>query len=182
MRRPALLRLPVATGLVLAVCLGAAPSHASAYDQQWTLGIDAGYGAVLFDTPLPRHGIAFGADASIGLNDIWSLRARIGWAVHPGASTLHVASFGAELLYLVDVVEVVPYFGAGLDAIATIYEGRLGVEPAVHAVIGAEYLVSRAWLLGLDVRPYLLPLSLSDTGLSPAYLTITLRASLMFDL
>jgi hypothetical protein len=159
---------------------------ARAYEDQATLDLGLGY-AHAFASGLPASGAAVALGGSLGLGDVWTLRATLGWAAHPAAATgpptTHVLTGGVELLYVVDVLRWVPYVGAGVDAVGTVSEAGSGVDLAAHAVLGLEWLASRAWLLGVDVRPYLL---LSDAFASaprfPVYLTVTVKAGVVLDL
>jgi len=171
-------RLAAACALTALIVSAATPARA--YEDQLTLGAIAGYAAVVTSsTSLPVHGAMLGIDASIGLDDTWSVRAQIAYAIHPAAAPLHVGLFGAEIVYLMDVVEIVPFAGLGLDMLATIYENDLGADFAAHLVVGLDYLLSRELLIGLDVRPYILVTRLST---EPVYLTALARISLVFDL
>lgn len=181
-RRSSRLASAVLGGVALALLALPAPI-ARAYEDKLTVGAHAGYGLVAIDdTELPQHGVLLGIASSIGLDDIWSVRGHLSYAYHPGDDTLHVALLGGELLYLLDVVQVVPYFGLGLDALGTLYQDRAGLELGAHLVLGIEYLLSRDTLIGLDIRPHVLPLQVNAGRLDPVYITATARFSLMFDL
>jgi hypothetical protein len=173
-------RASVALSAVLAWSLPVAPAHA--YEDKLTLGVEAGYGLVAIPSALPEHGVLGGISASIGLDDIWSLRGHVDYAYHPAGEPLHVLVLGAELLYLVDVVQVVPYFGFGIDGLGTHYEGRAGLELGAHAVLGIDYLLSRETLVGFDLRPHVLPLGVNTDILQPVYITATMRFSYVLDL
>lgn len=180
---PAEVRRPLAAvPLALAFwALSAAPS--AAYEDRGTLGIEAGYGVVVItDTTLPQHGALFGLELSLGLGDQFAVRAHADYGYHPGDDEMHVALFGLEGLYLVDIVQVVPYFGLGIDGIATVYQDAAGLELGFHVIVGLEYLLSRSWLIGLDVRPHFLPITLSEGRTDPVYISTTLRVSWVFDL
>ncbi len=127
---------------------------------------------------LPRHGALFELSGSMGLSATLSLRARLSYAFHPADRPLHVGLAGADLLYLVDVLEVVPYFGAGLDGVGRARGGSLRMDGAVHLVAGLDYLASRQLALELDLRPYLLFTALHR---APVYLTATLSVVWMFE-
>lgn len=164
----------LATVLALTATWAASPGSARAYEEAVTLGPAVGYAFVATDVDLPRHGPALGFQSSFGLNDVWSLRGTFLYALHPDAEAhLHVGVLAAEVLYLLDVVQLVAYGGLGLGGIGTILDGAFGVDPAIHAVIGLQYFVQRNLLVGFDVRPYVLPLSLNDRGVDPVYFTIT---------
>jgi len=176
--RRALAALP----LSLAIC-GVLPAPAAAYEDQGTLGIEAGYGVVVItDTTLPQHGVLFGLELSFGLGDQFAIRGHADYGYHPGDDEMHIGLFGVEVLYLLDIVRVVPYFGLGIDGIATGYQGAAGLELGFHVALGLEYLLSRHWLIGLDVRPHFLPITLSEGRVEPVYISSTLRVSWIFDL
>ncbi len=164
----------------LAIVLLAGPARA--YEDKLTLGAQAGYGLVAANGDLPRHGALLGLEASVGLDDIWSVRGHLTYGYHPGDDTLHVAVLGAEILYLLDVLQVVPYFGIGIDGLGTVYQGSAGVELGAHATLGVEYFLTRETLVGLDIRPHVLPLAIERELLEPVYITGTARFSLVFDL
>jgi len=159
-------------------CIAPAPLHA--YEDQFTLGVDLGY-AHASAGRLPHPGAALGVEASIGLNDVWSVRGIASYSLHPGPTSLSIVGLGAELLYLVDVFEFVPYFGAGCDVLGSWYTGShgLGAEFAVHPVFGIDVLLSREVALGLSARPMFL---LSALSREPIYLTVSLGALLLLDL
>src|SRR6201999_3110574 len=94
--------------------LGSGSVHA--YEDQAGLAIQLGY-AHATESSLPHSGALLGLEASLGLSPIWSVRGLFSYGYHPAASNpLSALMLGGELLYLVDVLEVVPYFGAGIDA------------------------------------------------------------------
>lgn len=173
-------RSAVALAAVLASLVLA--GEARAYEDKLTFGVEAGYGLVAVPSALPEHGVLVGISSSIGLNDIWSLRGHIDYGYHPAGEPLHVLVLGAEILYLLDVVQFVPYFGLGIDGLGTYYEDQAGLELGAHAVLGIEYLLSRDQLIGFDLRPHVLPLSVNRELLEPVYITATLRFSFVFDL
>lgn len=159
----------------------AAPSLARAYEDQVVLTLDAGYAATLA-SDAPTHGLGFGLGVNIGLGDAWALQTRLSYAVHPGGGgPLHVGIAGVEVVYLLDILEIVPFFGLGVDGVATALDGNVRGDLGLHAVVGVDWLVTRRWLVGLEVRPYVLPLSLAETGGVPGYLTVDLRVGLVFD-
>ncbi len=171
----------IASALVaLAVC---APSPARAYEDQLTLELGVGYAHAFSDGAVPGSGLPLAIAASIGINDVWAVRASVAYALHPGDPTVHLGVFGAELLYVVDILEIVPYFGVGIDALTSLSDGALGADLGAHIVLGVDWLLSRNAYLGLDVRPYLLVSELFEADVRfPVYLTVLARAGLVFDL
>jgi hypothetical protein len=130
------------------------------------------------DSPPPEQGLIVDGSVSYGLNTAWSLRGRLSYALNPGDEPLHVGVAAAEVLYLIDVVEVVPYFGLGAGALARLRNGDGDVVPAVHAVVGFDYLLSRTVALGVDVRAHLLPTELDS---APVYLAALGTMTFMFN-
>lgn len=168
-------------GLVaMGATLLAAPARA--YDDQLLIGLDAGYALVLVDNDLPRHAPQLGLTLSLGLNDAWSVNGRIAHAVHIGDPVLHASVGAAEVVYSLDVLQWVPFFGVGTSAILTARDGGLGMDWALQAVVGLDFLASREWVVGLDIRMFILPLALNALSVDPAYMTVGLRLSRVIEL
>ena len=167
----------VRIGLACAALLCSLASPARAYEDQFTLGIGAGYAHAVSES-LPRHGALLDVAGSIGLGAVWSARARATYALHPADEPLHVVLLGGELLYLIDVVELVPYFGLGAAGIGRSLAGDTQVDAAAELVLGIDYLVSREITLGLEARPHLL---LTELDRDPLYLALSAAVIWMFD-
>jgi hypothetical protein len=167
--------------VVLACAAAAVPARA--YEDQLTFDVTAGYGNVPLDGALPTHGALLGVAGSLGLDDAFSLRAQVSYGFHPSAAEdFHLLIGGAEVIYLLDILEVVPFGGLGLDALGTSRGGRVGVDFGAHIVLGVDYLLSREMLIGLDLRSYYLPLNVSFDAIDPIYLSANLRLSWIFDM
>ncbi len=181
-RRLPALPAGVPVGLLAAAALLGSGSSAHAYEDRGTVGAELGYGVVVIpDTDLPQHGLVAGVEGSIGLWDVLVARVHAAYAFHPGDDPLHVVLFGAELLYLVDIVQVVPFFGLGIDGLTTVWQDEVALELGLHVTVGAEYLVSRNVAIGIDVRPHFLPVTLTEGRLEPVYITVGARISYLFD-
>lgn len=155
-----------------------APRVAHAYEDQVTLGLGAGYANAVSDS-LPQHGALFDLSSSVGLSNVWTIRGRASYAYHPDDVPMHVGILGAELLYMIDVTEVVPYFGIGMDGIGhALKHGTLTVDAASHVVLGIDYLASRSVALELDGRALALWTALDH---DPLYITATLSVIWIFD-
>lgn len=165
----------LALGVVMLLACFAA--QARAYEDQISLGVGAGYGHLVSDT-LPAHGVLFATEASVGLDDIWTLRAGFSFDYHPAQHALALMLLSTELLYLVDVLEIVPYFGAGVDGVGALRSGAFAAELGVHPVFGLDWLASRELVFGLALRPIFLVSALDE---QPFYFTGTLSAALLFD-
>lgn len=150
---------------------------AAAYEDQATLGLGLGYAHAFGVDPAP--GAAVALSGSLGLGQSWSARALVGYALHPEPERpLHVGLAGAELVYLIDVIELVPWLGLGADGVLWAQGDELGPELAAHAVLGLDYLWSRELTLSLELRPYLLLTELDGT---PVYGAVIVSASWMLD-
>lgn len=181
------------TSLLVAALL-VAPTRALAYEDQAGISLGGGYAAIASDNPYPNdHGLVLQLEGAIGLGDTWELRALASWAIHVGDEPLHRVTGGLELVYLVDILEVVPFLGVGLDLPTSICSPHLGadgitslcgrgsvwVDFAAHGVVGVDWLVSREWALGVEVRPYVFLTALSD---DPVWITAIIRAQLLFEI
>jgi hypothetical protein len=169
----------VGLAIALVICLldGVQPSAAHAYEDQWTLGVGLGY-AHAFPHDAPHPGALAELSASLGLDPVWSVRARLSAAFHPDDHALYRGMAGGELLYMIDILELVPSFGLGVDAIASRSDAKTRADFALHAVLGLDYLLSRTLTLGFDVRPYLLAARVKD---EPLYLALSASLVWMFD-
>ncbi len=165
--------------VLFGAALGAIPSQAKAYEDQITLGLDLAY-ARAFVGDLPTQGPMMGLSLGIGLGDAWTLTPRVAYAIHPDEAPLHVLVTGVELTYLFDILKVVPFVGVGLDGLTSFWQGEPGFDFAAHIVAGLDWLISRKWIAGIDIRAYVLPLALSS-GIDPVYLTAGLRISYVFE-
>lgn len=174
------------TSPLLALLL-ALPARALAYEDQVGLGIGVGYAGLPSDATLPHHGFVVQAEVGFGLSDAWELRVSGSWALHLEADAMHRATAAAEIVYLVDVLEVVPLLGLGLDVPLSVLMRGDGttdvfVDVAAHAVLGVDWLASRDWALGVEVRPYLVPTAWTRAHGGAAWLTAVARVQLLFEI
>ena len=160
--------------LVMVACWA---SSATAFADKLALSAGAGYAA--WPGVATPHGVALDLQVGVGLSQAWQLRAGGGTAFHiSGDDTLHTATARAELVYLIDIVEIVPFAGLGVSGIAAFRDGEGELEPAVHFVGGAAYWLSFDWLLELDVRAHFMP---GEVQREPLYLVSTLSVVLTLD-
>lgn len=174
-----MLRVVVAVlGSLWAVWSPCAPARA--YEDQASLDAEVSYAHAVSDDA-PSHGVALGLGASLGLDDVLSLRGQLAWALHPsGNSSRSVFLVSAELLYLVDIVELVPYFGVGIDGIGGWVEGEsVSTDLGLHPILGVDWLLSREFALGVQLRSIFL-LTALDTD--PIYFKAGVSASYFLDL
>jgi len=162
--------------LVLLAVLGA-PETALAYEDQIGFGLGLGYAHAVSDTA-PAHGALGELSVSLGLSEAWTLRGRGGYALHPADRPMHVVHGAADLLYVVDVIEIVPYGGLGVGGLGMARAGAFRAEPEAHLVLGADYLLSRTLAFELDTRGVVLPAAL-DTD--PLRISVVLGLVWLFD-
>jgi hypothetical protein len=165
-------------GLAVA-CALACSSTAFAFEDRLALGAGAGY--AVWPGLNAAHGVALDLHAGYGLSAEWQLRGGVTYALHPHANEdLAFSTLGAraEIVYMVDIFNFVPFGGLGASGIGVFAERDTTLEPAVHLLGGFAYWVSFDWLIQLDVRAHVVPGVIDD---SPIYLVSTLSAVLAFD-
>lgn len=165
--------------LLASILLGtlAPASSARAYEDQLTLGLGAGYGHAV--GLRQSHGVVVEAAVGVGLGLEWTLRLRGRYGAHPDEPTLHVAGARAELLYVIDVLELVPYFGLGAGGMLMAVDGDNRLAPTVGPALGVDYLLSRELAVSLDLRG---DVRLSELEGDPFYLSVTGGVRLFFEL
>ncbi len=165
--------------LALAVLLSllAPASQVLAYEDQLTLGLSAGYAHAPGATD--SHGVVVDAAVGVGLDPVWTLRLRGGYGLHPGDQATHLGLATGELLYVIDVLEVVPYFGLGAGGLLAVAEGESTADAIAGPVVGADYLLSRELALSLDLRLKVRLTALDD---EPLYLVAAGGVVIFFDL
>jgi hypothetical protein len=159
--------------------LGALPNSALAYADQAELSLSAGYLGAIEASPFSTAGAALDLGFGLGLNDMFMARAALGYGVSiADGNVLSLGRTSAEVLYMVDVLQVVPFFGLGIGAWLFDDDTGLAIAPHGFGTLGIDYLASRTWLFGLDVR---LGMLLIDERLR-ATTQVQLRCSRAFDL
>jgi hypothetical protein len=170
--------------VITALGLLLAASSARAYEDQLSFGIGAGYAyatqaGASNASGASGHGAYFQLEASLGVSPTWSVRGVLGYGEHPATPRLSHGLLGVEALYLVDVLELVPYAGVGIDALAGFTTADTRFAFGAHPVLGIDWLLGRSFLLGLSARPIFV---LSDLDRGPLYLTVSLTAAWLLDL
>lgn len=152
--------------------------NAFAYEDQLTVGGNLGFAERIADEG-PHHGGMFGISSSIGLDDIWTVRGRFSYSIHQAPDLLHAFFLSAEILYLIDIMEFVPFLGGGPDGVATLWKDQFDVDFALHAVVGVDYLFSREVIFGLEVRPLFF---ITSTSTQITFLSVNFTASYSFEM
>lgn len=171
-------------GLCAAIFAWLVPSPARAYEDRITAGPLLGVGVSSENALGSELGVVAGVTASVGLDDVWNVRLTAANGLHPGPDLVDVAFGSLELLYTVDIVEWVPFFGGGVDGVFVFADGSSIGEAGFHGTVGIDRWLTRTCLLGLDVRGIVLPFLENGPGLAvdPVYVTATIRAEWVFDL
>jgi hypothetical protein len=167
-----MLRLRRLLAALPALALGAAvlvaPGRAGAAEHTWGAGLSFGYAALFGDSTW--HGFGGGAHLSYGLNDTFRLLAEIDATEHP-SPRLTVASGAVGAVYVLDVLEWVPWAGAEIGPAALVsHDAACGMalaEPCAALRLdlaipfGLDYRVSPRFNVGLGGRFQMLMLGYS---------------------
>jgi len=150
---------------------------AAAYEDKIALSAGVGYAAWPgIEAP---HGATFDLQVGIGLSPTWQLRGGAAYALHPDhGPALPTAGLRAEAVYMVDIVELVPFAGLGISALTALRDHDAEVEPAGHFVAGVAYWLSFDWLIELDIRAHILP---DEIERSPLYFVSMVSLVLALD-
>ncbi len=145
------------------------------------VGVQGGFAGLASEGSFAGYG--GGLTLAYGLTDAWTLRldatASSNQATDKGGRSLVLGqSVGAQ--YALDIIQFVPYFGV----YAGIYELRGGglkstqLKPALSIGVGLDWIVSRSFTVGADLRVHALPADFigSPTDPTPFYQTTMLKA------
>jgi opacity protein-like surface antigen len=163
--------------LTLALGLAVTPSPIwAAGADEWQLAARAAFAKVAANGGHP-NGPLVGIDLQYGLDDAWAARLSLESSWHGVSNArgkagedgyVRASSLTAGVTYAVDVMRLVPIFEIGI--------GLLDVGGAAAAAhrdfgialgIGADYLLSEVWSLGVGARYQQFPLRAA--GLTPNY-------------
>jgi hypothetical protein len=161
-----------------------APRTASAWERGQGLGLDAGMAMLTINNENPETGVAFGLHYSLRLTDQFDLVGELGGAItdldpivtptSPTDRPQMVWNATAGVIYKLDIVRFVPYFGA-LVGPFLMNGGSLPsplVLPGAEVAVGGDYFLTRQWAVGLAIRETFF---VTDMSTYPSYLTVTGR-------
>lgn len=155
------------------------PRLARAYEEQVSADLALGYGVLSANPTLPLHLTGVDAGAAVGMSDWLVARVGLGYATLLGGDeALHVGRGRLELAYVLDVVQWVPLFGLGGGLWALDDASGLRMRPTGHLWLGVDYLASREWTIGVDVRSG----GLWQRGELSSFTEAQVRFSRMFEL
>jgi hypothetical protein len=141
-------------------------SRARAYEEQLGLDLALGYARITHSetlspemlTPsaaLPSNLAALDLGVALGVSDWLVLRGALGYGLllEQQVKTRQLGRVRIEGAYLIDIVQWVPFLGLG-TGLWLLEDPSGGVLPRgdAHLVFGLDYLATRAWTVGLDVR------------------------------
>ena len=152
---------------------------ARAYEEQASLDSALGYVLIVDADERTSQGLGLDLGAGIGISDLGILRGSLGYAALVSQAELrHAGRARIEALYLLDVLQFVPFFGLSAVLVAAeTSSARVSLRPGGQLLLGVDYLLSRAWLLGLDVRSGML----IEGGRMLSATDVALRVSRLFE-
>lgn len=144
--------------LFAAVWVLSGPAGVRAYEEHASLDMGLGYSLLVGSAYPLRHGAAAELGAGIGLSEHTVLRGNLGYATLLHHSEIEpIGRLRVEGLYLLDVLQVVPFFGIGATATTAAESvARVPLRAGGHLVLGVDYLLTRSWVFGVDLRSALL--------------------------
>ena len=177
--------------------LGLPAAHAEQRELQ--LGLQPVYGITYIDQRSPSGG-GGNLQLSYGITDAVAIQLHGGLTAHPLAEDMEKmlpagllmtwhASVG--VMYALDIVRVVPYFEASVGLLGVTRLAAAGAAAGTAAGtgtslnagaeigLGADYMLSRRWAVGVALRYHAF---LTDLGRIPLYLTVGPRVVLRFGL
>lgn len=183
----------LALAILSSLFIAFATNTARAEQRELSMGLQPAYGLTYIDQRTPSGGGGF-MHLAYGITDAIGIQLMGGATAHPvaafedednplpaGLLTMWQASAG--IVYSLDIVRIVPFFEAGIGVLGTIMKTDAGIERAIGASaslgLGADYLITRRWAVGVAIRYHLL---LSDLDRIPIYLTVGPRVVLRFGL
>ena len=127
---------------------------ARAYEEQMSVDLALGYAGVANSEALASQQLALDAGVTFGIADWLLVRSALGYgALFDGQHDLaHAARLRLEGAYLLDLLQWVPFFGLGGGLWATRDAAGPAIRPTGHLVFGLDYLATRSWTVGCDVR------------------------------
>ncbi len=151
-----------------------------AYEDQASLDVSSGVTATASTDRLKRAGPEFAIGGTVGLTSSLFVRGQASYLpLFDAGHVRHVGRMRAEGGYRLDVLKVVPFVGLGANLWIYRFEHRVHARPGVHALLGVDYLWSRALTVGLDLRTGLL---VEPGGKLGAAFEAQVRLSRMFDM
>ena len=164
--------------LVLAAVLAAGVAAPSARADKGLkrVGVQAGFAGLANEGSFA--GFGGGLTGAYGLTDAWTLRvdatASSNQASDKGGRSLVLGqSIGVQ--YALDVIEIVPFFGAHVGAFELLGGGlsKREIKPAISLSFGVDWILSRTFTVGVDLRAHALPADFvgSPSNPTPFYAT-----------
>jgi hypothetical protein len=166
--------LPAGVLLILGVCIA---SSARAGERELTLALTPVYSVIHWDQREPGGG-GLASDLTLGLSEAFSARATAFFTAHPASAagdalpkgTIWTGGVFLGLDYAFDVLRLVPFLDMGLGALVHgSEEKRTSADFGVEVGVGADYLVTRGFSLGVMLRYYAFITSIRDI---PVYLYV----------
>lgn len=156
---------PLLLALAVLFALGVA-TGARADEEQLGVELAVGYGylghnetlstrPLTLESALPTNLPVVDLGVSLGLGDWVVLRGALGYGalLEDPLKTRQLGRIRIEAAYLIDIVQWVPFLGlgGGLWLVQGLDKG-VAAWGDTHIVFGIDYLATRTWTVGLDVR------------------------------
>ena len=156
----------VASAAVFAACAFIA-DDACAAENVKRIGIAGGFAGVA-GSEGNFSGYGGAVLGSHALTDAWALAGNVTATsnkIVANGGRSHVLSEAVGLNYSLDVLQIVPYFGF----YAAVYEiggggAKSQVKLGMQLALGLDYILTREWIVGIDLRAHALP---ADFARSP---------------
>lgn len=190
----ALLRLRALPIVAVASVVMAAPTAVQAEQRDLTVGLQPSYGLTYIDDRTPSGGGGT-LHVSYGITDAVGVQLQGGVTAHPLAAVMDDMNMlpggllltwqaSAGIVYALDIVRIVPFFEANIGVLgAWIRTDDKKLQSSVAAGaslgLGADYLISRRWAVGVAVRYHAFLTNISQI---PIYLTVGPRLTVRFGL
>ena len=151
-------RLLVASLACLGCLLGAA--RADAAENVKRVGVAGGFAGVA-GSEGDFSGYGGAVMGSYSLTDAWALSANVTATsnkIVANGGRSHVVSEAIGFDYSLDVIQIVPYFGV----YGALYEfggggAKSQVRVGMQLALGLDYILTREWIVGIDLRAHALP-------------------------
>jgi hypothetical protein len=157
-------------------------STAQAYERQLGVFVGAGYTGIATTTPYPPHAVAASVGVGVGLSDVWEIRGHVDYGFHVAA--MHRLGLGVDLVYLVDVLSVVPYLGVSVSGALALLDPSLAMGEVrgdflAGGLAGLDVLLGREWTIGVEVR---VNVGVTDFDRAGLLITGLCRAQALFEI
>jgi hypothetical protein len=172
-----------AAGVAAMALLWSRPGLALEQDEWLAAAALAGNLASVADGMAP--GVGLRLEGQRGLTDLWAARAAVEFSSlrEPREHWRRDLAFEVGTTAAFDVLRAVPFVEAGMTLVLADLsgDGQTATRAGLHAGLGLEYLIDRAWSVGGVLRGRVVPLPLAGSdGAAGAVVSASLRLARRF--